>query len=121
MEGKHVEIMDREADIDFAVLFKDQPENPLDTYAYLSLDFSEIVHPFRADLLFLNEVDHLLQLEAVKGLNIYSSDDEFREQYEEKVMMFASDELEIFKLNEKDLFEAIENGYFQFEYKADRR
>jgi hypothetical protein len=35
--------------------------------------------------------------------------------------MFAADELEIFKLNEKDLFEAIENGYFEFEYKADRR
>ena len=35
--------------------------------------------------------------------------------------MFASDELEIFKLNERDLFEAIDNGYFEFEYKADRR
>lgn len=34
-------------------------------------------------------------------------------------MKFASDEIEIFKLNEKDFFEAIENGYFQFEYKAD--
>lgn len=38
-----------------------------------------------------------------------------------KVMMFASDEIEILKLNEKDMFEAIEDGYFEFEYKADRR
>jgi hypothetical protein len=36
-------------------------------------------------------------------------------------MMFASDELEIFKLNEIDLLEAIDHGYFEFEYKADRR
>lgn len=34
--------------------------------------------------------------------------------------MFASDEFEVFKLNENDLLEAIEDGYFEFEYKADR-
>lgn len=121
LEGKKVEISDPEADIDFAVLFRKPPENTLETYAYLSLDFQELVSPFKADLLFLHEVDHLIQLEAIKGTNIYSANDEFREEYEEKVMMFASDELEIFKLNEKDLFEAIENGYFEFEYQADRR
>ena len=121
LEGKKVEISDPEADIDFAVLFRKPPENTLETYAYLSLELQELVSPFKADLLFLDEVDHLLQLEAIKGINIYSVDDELREEYEEKVMMFASDELEIFKLNEKDLFEAIENGYFEFEYQADRR
>jgi hypothetical protein len=35
-------------------------------------------------------------------------------------MMFASDEREIFKLNERDFLEAIDNGYFEFKYKADR-
>jgi len=121
LNGKHVEIVDAESDIDFAVLFMRPPENPLETYASLSLDFQELVTPFKADLLFLHEVDHLLQLESIKGINIYSLNDELREEYEEKVMSIASDELEIFKLNEKDLFEAIENGYFEFEYKADRR
>lgn len=119
LEGKKVEISDSEADIDFAVLFKKTPENALKTYACLSLEFQELVSPFKEDLLFLHEVDHLIQLEAIKGINIYSVNDRFREKYEEKVMMFASDELEIFKLNEKDLFEAIEDGYFEFEYKAD--
>jgi len=33
-------------------------------------------------------------------------------------MMFASDELEVFKLNERDMLGAMENGYFEFEYKA---
>ena len=119
LEGRYVEIVDTESDIDFAVLFMMPPENPLETYASLSLDLQELVSPFRADLLFLHEVDHLIQLEAIKGINIYSIDNQFRENYEENVMMFASDELEIFRLNEKDLFEAIENGYFEFEYKAD--
>lgn len=77
--------------------------------------------PFEADLLSLHEVDHLIQLEAIKGINVYSVDEQFRESYEGKVMMFASDELEIFKRNEADFFEAIDNGYFEFEYKAERR
>ena len=94
------------------------PGNALETYASLSVDLQDFVSPFRADLLFLHEVDHLIQLEAINGINIYAINNGFREEYEEKVMMFASDELEIFKLNEKDLFEAIENGYFEFEYKA---
>ncbi len=119
LEGKKVEISDHEADIDFAVLFMGPLKNTLETYARLSLDLQELVSPFRADLLFLHEVDHLIQLEAIKGINIYSINKKFREEYEEKVMMFASDELEIFKLNEKDLFKAIEDGYFEFEYKAD--
>ncbi len=121
LDGKHVEIPDSESDIDFGVLFVNLPENPLETYARLSLDLQELVSPFKADLLFLHEVDHLIQLEVIKGINIYSVSEKLREEYEEKVMMMASDELEIFKLNEKDLFEAIEDGYFEFEYKADRR
>ena len=116
--GEQVEVVDIESDIDFAVLFMKPPGNALETYASLSVDLQDIVSPFRADLLFLHEVDHLIQLEAINGINIYAINNGFREAYEEKVMMFASDELEIFKLNEKDLFEAIENGYFEFEYKA---
>ncbi|MBM4135724.1 MAG: nucleotidyltransferase domain-containing protein [Nitrospira sp.] len=121
LEGKQVEVVDTESDIDFAVLFKTPPVNSLETYALLSLEFQELITPFKADLLFLHEVDHLIQLEAIKGINISSFDDGFRDEYEEKVMMFAADELEIFKMNEKDLLEAIDNGYFEFEYKADRR
>ncbi|NOZ67775.1 MAG: nucleotidyltransferase domain-containing protein [Deferribacteres bacterium] len=121
LNGKKTEGFDAESDVDFGVLFTAIPENPLETYALLSLDLQELVSPLRADLLFLHEVDHLIQLEVIKGINIYSSDEDIRERYEEKVMMMASDELEIFKLNEKDFFEAIKDGYFEFEYKTDRR
>lgn len=120
IEGKPVELTDPESDIDFAVLFTTPPQNTLETYAFLSLDLQDLVSPFKADLLFLHEVDHLIQLEAIKGISIYSLDEEYREAYEEKVMMFASDELEIFKLNEADFLEAIDDGYFEFEYQADR-
>jgi len=119
IDGRNVKLKDHESDIDFAVLFLKPPENSLKTYAELSLEFQDIIAPFKADVLFLHEVDYLIQLEAIKGICIYCINDEFRDTYEEKVMMFASDELEIFKLNEKDMFEAIENGYFEFEYKAD--
>ena len=120
LEGKHVELKDRESDIDFAVLFKIPPHNSLEAYAALSLEFQDFVSPFKADLLFLHEVDHLIQLEAIKGINVYSLNQEYRENFEEKVLMFASDEREIFKRNETDFLEAIDNGYFEFEYKAYR-
>ncbi|MEK6693298.1 MAG: nucleotidyltransferase domain-containing protein [Nitrospirota bacterium] len=120
LDGKDVELRDPESDIDLAVLFTRPPENTLKTYASLSLELQELVSPFKADLLFLHEADHLIQFEAIKGICSYSINDEFREAYEEMVMMRASDELEIFKLNERDMFEAIEDGYFEFEYKAHR-
>lgn len=121
LEGKHVDLTDAESDIDFAVSFTTPPQNSLEVYASLSLDLQDLVSPFKADLLFLHEVDHLIQLEVIKGINVYSVDEEYRDTYEEKVMMFASDELEIFKLNERDLLEAIDNGYFEFEYEAGGR
>jgi len=110
LDGEHVEMKDAESDIDFAVLFETPPLNSLETYARLSVDLQDLVSPFKADLLFLHEVDHLIQLEAIKGINIYSKDKENKEAYEEKVMMFASDELEIFKLNDRDFLEAIDIG-----------
>lgn len=118
IEGKTMESPAPGSDIDFAVLFAKIPHNSSRIYAEVSLEFEEIVRPFRADLLFLHEVDHLIQLEAINGINIYAAHEEIREEYEEKVMMFASDELAVFKLNEKDMLEAIEHGYFEFEYKA---
>lgn len=119
LKGRRVEPGDAESDIDFAVLFETIPGETIEVYASLSLELQELVFPFKADLLFLHEVDHLIQLEAVKGINVYANNEESKEAYEEKVRMLASDELEIFKLNERDFFEAIDHGYFEFEYKAD--
>ena len=119
LEGQTVKMIDFASDIDFAVLFRRHPKESLEAYTLLSLDLQDLVSPFRADLLFLHEVDHLIQLEAIKGTSIYEMDEASREAYEEKVMMFAADEFEIFKLNEVDLLEAIQDGYFEFEYQVD--
>ena len=118
LAGETVPVVDEESDIDFAVLFRTRPAAPLELYARLSLDLQDIVQPHRADLLFLPEVDHLLQLEAMRGINVYSFDAQFRESYEDRVMKFAADELQIFKRNERDFFEAAKDGYFEFKYQA---
>lgn len=118
LAGETVPVDDVESDIDFAVLFRTRSAAPLELYARLSLDLQDIVKPHRADLLFLHEVDHLLQLEAIRGINVYSFDAQFRESYEERVMKFAADELQIFRRNEKDFFGAVKDGYFEFKYQA---
>lgn len=118
LAGETVTVVDEESDIDFAVLFRTPPAAPLELYVRLSLDLQDLVAPHRADLLFLHRVDHLLQLEAIRGINVYSFDAQFRDCYEERVMKFAADELQIFKRNESDFLGAVQDGYFEFEYKA---
>ena len=103
LKGAKIEVEDAESDIDFAVSFISTPENAVDTYAKLSLELGEIALPFQADLVFLHEVDHLIQLEAIQGINIYAVDGTVRDSYELKVMAFAGDETVIFKKNEKDV------------------
>jgi predicted nucleotidyltransferase len=118
LRGDQVQIDDPESDIDFAVFFISPPESPLLTYAKLSIDLEELVSPYQADLVFLHEVDHMIQLEAIQGINIFAADDEFREDYEAKVMAFAADETIIQQKNEKDFLEAVRDGYFEFKYEA---
>jgi len=118
LSGDKIPVIDEQSDIDFAVLFRTPPVAPLELYARLSLDLQDLVAPHRADLLFLHEVDHLVQLEAIRGINAYSFDAQLRENYEERVMKFAADELQIFKRNEKDFFGAVKDGYFEFKYQA---
>ena len=118
LSGETVPVVDAVSDIDFAVLFRTRPAAPLELYARLSLDLQDIVKPHRADLLFLHKVDHLLQLEAIRGMNVYSFDAQLRENYEERVMKFAADELQIFRRNERDFFGAVKDGYFEFKYQA---
>ena len=118
LRGDEVEVEDPESDIDFAVSFISPPENAVDTYAKLSLDLGALVFPFQADLVFLHEVDHLIQFEAIQGINIFAVGDSVKDTYESKVMAFAADETVIFQKNEKDFLEAIRDGYFKFEYQA---
>lgn len=118
LDGKSVPPLPVETDIDFAVVFSSLPSNPAETYAKLSLHLLDLVAPYQSDLVFMHEVDHLLQLEAIKGLCLYSANQDFQAAYEDKIMTLAADELVIFRKNEKDFFEAVEDGYFEFKYQA---
>ena len=118
LKGEKIEVEDAESDIDFAVSFISTPENVVETYAKLSVELGALVFPFQADLVFLHEVDHLIQLEAIQGINIFAVDGTVKDNYELQVMAFASDETVIFKNNEKDFLEAVRDGYFKIKYQA---
>ena len=112
---------DPESDVDFAVHFAHPPADALNTYAFLSLDLQDLVAPLRADLLFLHEVDPLIRLEAIRGTCVYAISQEFRLAYEEDVLRCAADALALFRRNEKDFLDALQHGYFTFEYQAPGR
>lgn len=106
------------SDLDIAVFFEKLPENSIKTYGELYRDFCILFEPFEIDLVFMHEQDSLFQYEIIKGIRIYAKDEEFADEYEELIMKKASDLS--FKQKEfiRDVLEAIEDGYFQFEYKA---
>lgn len=106
------------SDLDVAVYFEELPDNPILTYGELYRDFSILFEPFEIDLVFMHEQDSLFQYEIIKGIRIYAKDENFADEYEELIMRKASDLA--FKQKEfiEDILEAIDNGYFQFEYKA---
>ena len=106
------------SDLDIAVLFEEIPENIIKTYGELYRDLCFVFEPFEIDLVFMHEQDSLFQYEIIKGIRIYAKDEDFADEYEELIMKKASDLS--FKQKEfiKDVLEAIEDGYFQFEYKA---
>ena len=112
---------DPESDVDFAVHFADPPADALNTYAFLSLDLQGLVAPMRADLLFLHEVDPLIRLEAIRGTCVYAMSQEFQLTYEEDVLRCAADALALFRRNEEDFLDALQHGYFNFEYQAPGR
>lgn len=119
LRGEAVQEADPGSDIDVAVWFAKVPDNPLDTYANLSLALETLVSPFKADLVFLHDVDHIIQLEAIRGVNLFAVDEAFKDAFEARVMALAADEALIFQKNERDFLEAIRDGYFEFEYQAD--
>ena len=66
----------------------------------------------------LSTQDAVVAALAASGTPVYAWREQTKDEYEHIVMMFASAEYEIFKRNERDLFEAIRDGYFEFDYKA---
>jgi len=59
----------------------------------------------------------LFQKEVIKGIRIYEEDERIAEGFEEMVMKKAADLAFKKRMMDRDIMEAIEDGYFEFEYK----
>jgi len=104
------------SDLDIAVAFHTPPAFTMDTYGHLYREADKIFYPFDIDLIFMHDVNILLQYEIIKGVRIYEVDESLAELFEEKIMKLAGDLIVKKRTMDREIIEAIEDGYFQFEY-----
>jgi len=107
---------DDTSDLDIAVAFQNPPVLPMETYGHLYRNMGKIFDPFDIDLIFMCEVDTLLQCEIIKGVRIYEADEFLADQFEERIMKLTGDLIVKKRIMDCEIMEAIEDGYFQFEY-----
>lgn len=104
------------SDLDVSVAFITPPDEVIRTYGELYKEFSDIFDPFNIDLIFMHEVHSLFQYEIIKGIRIYEQDINQADELEEGIMKKAEDLFFRKQTFDKDVMEAIEGGYFEFEY-----
>ena len=105
--------LDKISDLDIGVVFDSHPRDIYRTYGDLYSDLGEIFHSFNLDLVFLQETDPLFQYEAMQGHLIYADDEQFLDKYEERILKLASDLDFKKKKYQKEIFEAVKDGYFE--------
>jgi predicted nucleotidyltransferase len=118
LQGSNINAGDL-SDLDLAVSFKSIPSHPMKIYGALYKELSEIFEPFNIDLVFMHEVDVLFQYEIIKGIRIFEEDESFADELEEMVMKRAEDLAFKKRIMNREILEAIEDGYIEFEYRAD--
>jgi predicted nucleotidyltransferase len=104
------------SDLDVAIAFENPPAESIETYGILYKEISEIFDLFNIDLVFMHEVNTCLQYEIIKGIRIYTKDELHADEFEESIMKKAEDLLFKKRILDNEIMEAIENGYFEFEY-----
>lgn len=115
LEGEDVN-PDIFADLDVAIAFEDLPAEAMKTYGILFKEISKIFDPFNIDLIFMHELNALFQYEIIKGERIYEKDEFSADEFEERIMKMAEDLHFKKRIFNEEVMEAIENGYFEFEY-----
>jgi predicted nucleotidyltransferase len=116
LEGENT-MPDAASDLDVAVVFDTPPTDSIKIYGMLYREFSQIFDPFTIDLLFMHEVNSLFKYEIIKGLRIYERDESYADNYEEHIMKVAEDLSFKKRTFNNETMEAMENGYFEFEYR----
>jgi len=104
------------SDLDVAVAFEKALPEPMETYGRLYREISEIFVPFNVDLLFMQEVNTLFQHEIIRGIRIYAREESDADEFEEGIMKRSEDLLFKKRILDRDIMEAVENGYIEFEY-----
>jgi len=105
----------KNSDLDIGILLKKIPSNMYKFYGDLYHDVSELFEPFQVDIIFLNEINHLLKFEIIKGHRIFAESLNFADDYEESVMKIAADLDFKRKMFKEDFLEALKNGYIEIE------
>jgi predicted nucleotidyltransferase len=115
LKGDHIRVEDL-SDLDVAVAFENIPSQAVKIYGALYKEFSEIFAPFSIDLVFMHDMDALFQYEIIKGEKIFEKDEFLADEFEERIMKMSEDLAFKQKIMNNEILEAIEDGYFEFEY-----
>ena len=115
LEGEDVRA-DPFSDLDIAVAFREVPTDAIKIYGKIYQAMSELLDPFNIDLVFMHELGALFRYEIIKGLRVYEKDDHRADEFEEEVMKRAEDLMFKKKILDREIMEAIENGYIEFGY-----
>jgi predicted nucleotidyltransferase len=104
------------SDLDVAVAFRNPPAETIRIYVEIYKEISEVLEPFNIDLIFVHEVNPLFQHEIIKGIRVYEKEEHLTDEFEEGVMKRAEDLVFKKRVLDREIMEAIENGYIEFEY-----
>jgi uncharacterized protein len=115
LEGEEI-ASDPYSDLDIAVAFERLPIETVQVYGRLYREMSDLFDPFRIDLILLHEMNSLFQYEIIKGERIYERDITFADDFEERIMRRAEDLSYKKRIFDGEVLEAMEHGYFEFEY-----
>jgi predicted nucleotidyltransferase len=116
LEGEHI-MPDTYSDLDIAVALETAPTDTMNTYGILYREISNIFDPFSIDLLFMHEVNPLFQYEIIREKRIFAKDESYADDFEERIMKMAADLSFKKRTFNNEIIEAIEDGYFEFEYR----
>lgn len=94
LAGERVALDDSLSDLDVGVVTLDPlpaPRRRRDLYAELYNELAGVFEPLPVDLVLLEENHSVFQVEALKGICVYQVNEEFRDDYELRILRRAAD------------------------------
>ncbi len=94
LEDRDIRIEDPLADIDVGIVFLKNIEGIPEKhklYAEIYNALENLFKPYLLDLVFLQECHSVFQLEALKGICVYSAGEAFKDDYEMMILRRAAD------------------------------